>query len=417
MKTAISLFSGAGGCSLGFSWAGFEILLAIDNAPASVATYRLNFSQTLCWQRDIRQLSAKHILDAVGLAPGELDFLIGGPPCQGFSSAGARFWDDPRNQLLHHYIRLLQGIKPRWFLMENVEGLLTADNGRYIYEVTKGFLDIGYNVQLHKMYCHWYGLPQVRKRVFLVGTTGIEHFSFPEPTHDATPSLFDTLPMLTIMDALADLPPVSADPASILPYQQPPYNDFQRMMRGKDVRDHWVSDLKPDALERIAMLRPGQTMKDLPKDMQHPSFKRRAYRRVMDGTPTEKRGGAPAGLKRLEADKPCLTITSAAIREFVHPFEDRYLTLRECARIQSFPDSFVFDGNRSAIAQMIGNAIPPLIAKQLATHFEHQSKRQPLLDKNGAGHLIGYYLTKAQSMSPALSKTRDLLHQLQIENS
>ena len=153
-------------------------------------------------------------------------------------------------------------------------------------------------------------------------------------------------------------------------------------------------------------------MKDLPEQLQHASFQRRAKRRVMDGTPTEKRGGAPAGLKRLQASKPSLTITSAAIREFVHPTEDRFLTLRECARLQSFPDDFRFIGFTSTIIQMIGNAIPPLIAELLARHIIEIEHTTPRGKKITYGTLQGYFLTKAASMSPALARTASLLHTL-----
>ncbi|RMF78027.1 MAG: DNA cytosine methyltransferase [Chloroflexi bacterium] len=414
MKSAVSLFAGAGGCSLGFSRAGFEILLAVDDSYDAITTYQHNFPQVTCWQRDIRQILADDVLHAIELQPGGLDFLIGGPPCQGFSSAGAKFWDDPRNELLSHYIRLLEGIRPRWFLMENVEGLLTANNGRYIYEVAKRFLDAGYNLQLHKVYSHWYGLPQERKRVFMIGSSQISQFEFPPATYVEQPTLFNEQTVLTIMDAISDLPPAGRNPTHILQYTSPPQNTYQEILRAQAVGDHWMPDLSDEIRERIAALKPGQTMKDLPPHLQHASFKRRAFRRVMDGTPTEKRGGAPSGIKRLDPDKPCLTITSAAIREFVHPLEDRFLTLRECARIQSFPDDFIFVGQSTAVARMIGNAIPPLIAQLIAKHFsQYLDDNRENNSNQKSGRLLGYYLTKANSMSPALARTDQLLRQLQ----
>lgn len=412
MKTAISLFAGAGGCSLGFQQAGYNIKLAIDNNPDAVLTYQTNFPNTLCWQRDITSVSAQDILDAIDMPAGELDFLIGGPPCQGFSSAGARFWDDPRNTLLKQYVRLLEGIQPKWFLMENVEGLLTADHGRYIFEVMRGFIDAGYHVRLHKLYADWYGLPQKRKRVFIVGSRHNTDFTFPPPTHMAGKTLFDSQPVLTIMDGIDDLPDPSSTPDAILSYQQKPSHPYQAMLRGTHIHDHWMTNIQGEAYERIVHLQAGQTMKDLPAHLQHPSFQRRAKRRVMDGTPTEKRGGAPSGIKRLQADQPCLTITSATVREFVHPYQHRYLTLRECARIQSFPDDFIFCGSSSAVIQMIANAIPPMIAKILATHFAScDDVATALVHKQGT--LLGYFLTKATSMSPALNRTHQLLNELQ----
>jgi DNA (cytosine-5)-methyltransferase 1 len=255
--TAISLFSGAGGCSLGFAQAGFDIRLAIDHSPDAVNTYRLNFPAVPCWQRDIAAVAADEILAAVNLRPGELDFLIGGPPCQGFSSAGAKFWDDPRNALLKHYLRLLEGIRPRWFLLENVEGLLTADGGRYIYEVTRGLLAAGYHVQVHKLYGHWYGLPQERKRIFIVGTTQHADFVFPEPTYSEEATLFGLPPALSLMDAISDLPPVANDPAQTLDYEAPVANRYQQMMRAEGVHDHWVMPLNAETQARVVALKPG----------------------------------------------------------------------------------------------------------------------------------------------------------------
>ena len=322
-------------------------------------------------------------------------------------------WDDPRNELLAHYVRLLQGLRPRWFMLENVEGLLTADRGRYMYELVKGFLATGYNLRLHKLYSHWYGLPQERKRVFLLGTTDYEDFEFPQATHAEHQTFFEQNPCLSIMDAISDLPvpgsTIHAEPA----YTTQAYTTYQQTLRGNIIRDHWSSSLSAETQARIEALHAGQTMKDLPEQLQHASFQRRAKRRVMDGTPTEKRGGAPAGLKRLQASKPSLTITSAAIREFVHPTEDRFLTLRECARIQSFPDDFRFIGFTSTIIQMIGNAIPPLIAELLARHIIGIEHTRPRGKKITYGTLQGYFLTKAASMSPALARTASLLHTLQ----
>ncbi len=413
LNTAISLFAGAGGCSLGFKNAGFNLLLAIDNNEDAVSTYNMNFLDTPCLKEDITRLDAEDILRHAGIKKGKLDFLIGGPPCQGFSSAGIQFWDDPRNKLLKHYVRLLHGLRPRWFLMENVEGLLTANRGNFIYEVTKGFIEAGYIVRLHKLYAHWYGLPQKRKRVFIIGNLSGLPFAFPSPTHTDKVNqrnLFGLKSPLSISDAISDLPDPGEREEIVLAYTQLPQNEYQRLMRGNKVLDHWAAGLNSETLERIKHLAPGQTMKDLPKQLQHPSFQRRAFRRVMDGTPTEKRGGAPSGLKRLRAHEPSLTITSAAIREFVHPFENRFLTIRECARIQSFPDDFQFYGTTNSKIVQIGNAIPPLIAQVLAKHIMSlQTIHEKQKHKDG---LLGYFLTKADSMSPTLARTSVLLDTL-----
>ena len=158
------------------------------------------------------------------------------------------------------------------------------------------------------------------------------------------------------------------------------------------------------------MLAPGQTMKDLPVEMQHASFKRRANRRVCDGTPTEKRGGAPSGIKRLFADEPALTVTCAAMREFVHPQENRNLSLRECARLQTFPDDFRFFGPSAAALQQIANAVPPLLAEQVAMQIK-QKYGFTVVYTPKRPHLQ-FALTQSNGMSPALKRTELLLKEL-----
>jgi DNA (cytosine-5)-methyltransferase 1 len=167
-------------------------------------------------------------------------------------------------------------------------------------------------------------------------------------------------------------------------------------------------------LERVRGLQPGQTMKDLPEHLQHESFRRRAFRRVMDGTPVEKRGGAPSGLKRLFANEPSLTITSAATREFVHPTKDRLLTLRECARLQTFPDSFEFTGSAASRIQQVGNAIPPMLARAIGEHIAREYGFSANYSRNGHPSLR-FCLTRSEGMSPALAQTESLLAELVSE--
>jgi DNA (cytosine-5)-methyltransferase 1 len=156
-------------------------------------------------------------------------------------------------------------------------------------------------------------------------------------------------------------------------------------------------------------------MKDLPQDLQHASFRRRANRRVSDGIPTEKRGGAPAGYKRLHGELNALTITSAAPHEFIHPIYNRTLTLRECARLQSFPDDFNFNGKANSIAKQIGNAIPPLVAKIIAESIlKEDGMAGADIGKNGSNALglIGFCLTNSEGMSPALMRTATALQEI-----
>ena len=363
--------------------------------------------------KDIKELDCQELLNELGLKSGELDFLIGGPPCQGFSTAGTRFWDDPRNILLKEYVRCLNELKPKWFLMENVEGLLTSKKGEYVFEAAKAFIDLGYSIRIEKIYSHEYGIPQRRKRVIIVGNRSNIDFSFPKPTSYATGRIFKNS-SITLLDSLDNLPLPTNKIEELVSYPKK-INDNSLFTYYKSkqnsISDHFSPKINDTQLKRIKHIKEGQSMKDLPEELQHESFKRRANRRVKDGTPSEKRGGAPTGLKRLISSQPSLTITSAATREFIHPFQDRPLTIRECARIQTFPDDFDFLGSQSQKIKQIGNAIPPLLAQCFA---EHIAKEYGFNNKenNPEGKLIDFSLSKSNGLSPALKKTKSMLSEL-----
>ena len=320
--------------------------------------------------------------------------------------------EDPRNSLVRHYVRLLEGIRPKWFVMENVEGLLTNDGGLHVRDAVEAFLGAGYSVNLEKVYAQGYGVPQRRKRVLIVGNRTGHDFVFPEAVTLFSGSIFRK-GEITFSTATSDLPPATTDAGKALAHIGPPKNELQTYLRGdaKTVTDHFSPALSEIQLERVRGLKPGQTMKDLPEHLQHESFRRRAFRRVMDGTPVERRGGAPSGLKRFFADEPSLTITSAATREFVHPTEDRLLTLRECARLQTFPDSFVFAGSAGSRIQQIGNAIPPMLARTVAEHIAKEYGFD--VRYNSSAHpTLRFCLTRSEGMSPALARTEVVLTEL-----
>lgn len=410
--TAVSLFAGAGGCSLGFEQAGYDVRFATDIDADAVESYRRNFGKIPCEAADIRELNVESALDCSGLERGELDILLGGPPCQGFSSAGVKSSDDPRNFLLRHYVRWLESIHPKWFVMENVEGLLTSAGGSHIRDAVEVFMGAGYSVNVEKVYAQGYGIPQRRKRVLIVGNCLGHDFLFPEPVTRFSGSIFRKGDV-AFRTATSDLPPAAQDAERPLDFGGPPHNELQAYLRGEatTVTDHYGPALSGVQFERVRGLRPGQTMKDLPEDLQHESFRRRAFRRVMDGTPVEKRGGAPSGLKRLFDDEPSLTITGAATREFVHPVEDRLLTLRECARLQTFPDWFVFAGSAASRIQQIGNAIPPMLARTVAEHIARTYGFQPSY-QGAVRPTLRFSLTRSEGMSPSLARTGFLLAEL-----
>jgi DNA (cytosine-5)-methyltransferase 1 len=168
-----------------------------------------------------------------------------------------------------------------------------------------------------------------------------------------------------------------------------------------DISDHVAYPLEGTDLERAMLLKPGQTMRDLPEQLWHESYRRRAFRRVMDGTPTERRGGAPSGMRRLRDDQPSKAITGGALRDFLHPHEHRSLTVRECARLQTFEDTFTFIGSRADRMLLVGNAVPPRLATVIASQLLIDLAASPSL--SGKGELLSFVPTLSTGMSPALA--------------
>jgi DNA (cytosine-5)-methyltransferase 1 len=201
---AISLFAGAGGCSLGFMQSGFEIISAYDNDPNAINTYNKNFGEGKCQNVDLANCNFTQIRDRLGLKRGELDLIIGGPPCQGFTTAGSKSKDDIRNKLVHNYSQALEIFAPRWFVMENVEGILTTAKGNYIIDFLNKIIELGYSVSMEKIYAHEYGVPQRRKRVFIIGNLEGINYSFPQPLIKAHGAIYRN-GIRSLRDAIVDL--------------------------------------------------------------------------------------------------------------------------------------------------------------------------------------------------------------------
>jgi DNA (cytosine-5)-methyltransferase 1 len=376
---AVDLFCGAGGLSVGLKEAGFEICLAIDHDEAAAETYARNIGPHV-----------KHAEIGESLAVPAAAIIAGGPPCQGFSSAGPRRVGDHRNSLVGAFAEIVARHRPRAFIFENVEGFLTAEGGRRVFELLEPLVAAGYRIHLRKISAANYGVPQHRKRVLAIGGLGWDPL-FPTPTHRAfgAPGASiegRNLPRArTLGDAFKGLPPAVVEPGS------------------PTVADHTHRMLTEDDLVRVRALQQGQTMRDLPEELWHDSYRRRAHRRVMDGTPCDRRGGPPAGVRRLRLDEPSKAITGGARSEFVHPTEDRYLTIRECARIQTFPDDFEFSGTAAERALQIGNAVPPLLASLIGTALLEDLER-PQVSQSVDGALLSFVPTVSDGMSPALQK-------------
>jgi DNA (cytosine-5)-methyltransferase 1 len=304
-----------------------------------------------------------------------------------------RRWGDTRNNLVRSFARIVATQRPEAFVFENVEGFLTAHNGEFVVDLLGPLLTAGYRIHIRKINAANFGVPQHRKRVVAVGGLGWEP-TFVTLTHTAfgAPGALlasEYLPLSpTMEDALAGLPTAAEEAPGR------PQGHFQKTLTGEDA-------------ERARALRPGQTMRDLPEAMHHRSYQRRAFRRVMDGTPTERRGGAPAGIRRLRANEPSKAITAAAKSEFLHPVEHRSLTLRECARLQTFPDDFVFLGRESEQWELLGNAVPPLLSYRIA--LDLLSDIEQAISRRPRGALLSFVPTLSQGSSPALKAVSALV--------
>lgn len=380
--TVVDLFCGAGGFSLGLQKAGFHALKAVDANKHAVATYRANLGE---------HVEETWITEDMEIPP--CDLIAGGPPCQGFSSAGRRREGDERNTLVSVFAKLIAKNRPKAFLFENVEGFLTGEGGQRVLDLLEPVIAAGYRVHLRKVNVANYGVPQHRKRVIAFGLLGFDS-DFVAPTRGAHGAPGAHLegshlpPTVTVAEALAGLPAPAIHGCG-------------------EPQGHVATALAEDDLLRVHALVQGGTMRDLPEELWHTSYKRRANRRVMDGTPTEQRGGAPAGIRRLIAKEPSKAITSFARSEFVHPTEDRFLTIRECARIQTFPDTYEFHGRPADQALLIGNAVPPVFGEALGRHLLAQMAAAKGRKKEGA--LLSFVPTASEGQSPALKATTVLV--------
>ena len=388
----VDLFCGAGGLSKGFLDAGFTCLQAIDQDESAIRTHHANFGGNA---------SAMKISETIALK--KADVITGGPPCQGFSSAGMRRTGDKRNTLVRVFAELIARQKPKAFVFENVEGFLTADQGNRVFDLLEPLIEAGYRIHLRKINAANYGVPQHRKRVLAIGGLHWEP-TFPQPQFMAygAPGASNTsrhLPLCpTLSDALSGLLEPQATPPGV-------------------PSGHFARDVSSLDLERMRLLKPGQTMKDLPPTLWHESYKRRANRRVKDGTPSERRGGAPAGLRRLMLGQPSKAVTSGAISEFVHPTSNRFLTIRECARIQTFPDDFCFAGTLNQAIVQIGNAVPPLLARAIADNLANDLRNRAASDIYPHGALLSFVPTTSTGMSPALRKLSARVHEKYLDQN
>src|SRR5581483_11805314 len=374
---AIDLFCGAGGLSQGFRQAGFDIRLGVDADADACATYRLNQPGAEALVADLRELSPTDVLNEAGL--GEVEIVLGGPSCQGFSTHGRRNgWvrpDDRRNFLYREYARIVEGLQPLCFVMENVPGLLYYDNGRFWERIRRRFVRSGYRVRHELLLAADYGIPQLRRRLLIVGTRLPGQFRFPERTHVGAlrrdhRDLWERRrlaewpyldPHVGVWDAISDLPPIEAGGGSERArYGGPARTEFQHRLRAGSrwLYDHQAAPLSKEHLRQIEHVPEGGTWRDIPLELLPTRFAR--IRRT-DSTTL---------FGRLERAFPAYTITTqfnnVTTGCYTHPLQHRALSAREGARIQTFPDRYRFVGSLESKCRQIGNAVPPLLAEVVA---------------------------------------------------
>lgn len=354
--TAIDLFCGAGGLSEGFQQAGFRILAGNDFDEHAGETFRLAHSGAEFFPGPIEDISTNAILKVSGLRKGELDCLIGGPPCQAFSVYNhQRGLHDKRSRLFEEYLRIVKGLSPKWVIMENVTGITSAGKGKAVRDIYSGLCELGYSVDMRILRAEEYGVPQERRRVFFVGNRLRLPILWPKPTHGD-----GLLQLVTVGDAISDLPPLKngEDPGPAK-YRTPADSGYQAMMRGDSalIYNHAAPRLTPINLRRMEHIGPGGSWRDIPFELL-PAGMQRARR--CDHT---KRYGR---LRMEGLSSTILTKCDIHWGAYIHPEQDRVLTVREAARLQSFPDRFRFLGPRTEQFVQVGNAVPPVVGKSVA---------------------------------------------------
>jgi DNA (cytosine-5)-methyltransferase 1 len=358
--TAVDLFCGCGGISAGLRAAGLRVLAGVDIEPAYLCTFSHNFPEAKSLRLDISEVAPGEFMKLAGIVRGELDFLVGGPPCQGFSKnvpRKHRYLDDPRNQLIKAFLDYCQALRPRFILMENVAEMKNGFDQAYSEEVVMRLREEGYTVTHAVLNAADYGVPQRRRRAFFIAHREETELSLPPPTHrkgGTNDGLFPLPRHVTVWEAIGDLPSQRHGEGEdeACSYRCEPFSDFQRLMRdgNETVTNHVARRLQPTQYERLASILPGQGMKDLPLHLQT-------------------RGGYSGAYGRLTKEMVAPTITRWVFHpgsgRWGHPVDIRLLTIREVARLQSFSDEYEFVGTYVQRAGQLGNAVPPLLAQRI----------------------------------------------------
>lgn len=339
MMNAIDIFSGAGGMSIGASMAGITVELAVENNSNAAETFRYNHPSTNIICDDIRNVD-------VGSIKKDPFILFGGPPCQGFSTSNTKTRNikNENNSLFYEFIRFVKEIKPKWFVFENVEGFVSFQKGAILKELVTEFDKLGYKTSHKVLTASDYGVPQNRNRFFMVGNRVNVDFDFPEKVQKK----------ISVGEAIGDLPNLkNGELSPELPYKKTKCSDYGKLMRDGSLKStqNLVSRNQDYVVERYKHIPIGKNWKSIPPELMN------NYKNTSN---------CHSGIyRRLDPNKPSVVIANYRKNMLIHPYEDRGLSVREAARIQSFPDSFSFKGSLMHIQQQIGNAVPPLLAKAI----------------------------------------------------
>jgi DNA (cytosine-5)-methyltransferase 1 len=340
--SVIDLFAGVGGLSLGFEQMGFDVVFANEYDSSIAESYKINHPNTEMLVADITEVDFEKTFSRF---LGEIDVIIGGPPCQGFSQKGQRKTiHDDRNFLFKFFVRVVEKVRPKYFVMENVPNLLTAEGGYFKNELEKLFNDMGYKLNMGVLNASDYGVPQNRRRAIIIGKQLGGAPSLPTPQKGK----------VTIWDAISDLAYLnSGEGSEEQEYRNSPHSSYQAMLRNGSTTlyNHVATNHSSLALERLSLIPPNSGKEVLPAE--------HLTKSIYSGTWT-----------RMRKDEISVTITTRfdtpSSGKFTHPFLNRAITVREAARIQSFPDSFCFVGTKGSQMKQVGNAVPPLLAQAIA---------------------------------------------------
>ncbi|WP_442266516.1 DNA cytosine methyltransferase [Tenacibaculum sp. ZS6-P6] len=342
------IFSGAGGMSLGAEMAGINISFAVENDKYAADTFIKNHKSSKVIVEDIRKVKPTELISKNPFV------LFGGPPCQGFSLSNTvtRNSKNEKNSLFEEFLRFIEELEPQWCVFENVEGFRSFQKGKVVKILKKRLEDLGYTVNFDVLLASDYGVPQDRKRFFMVGNRKGIKFDFPEPLTNK----------FTVADAILDLPSLqNGDYIASLPYKSLANNEFAEAMRTNSnfSTQNYVSRNRDYVLERYKHIKQGQNWKAIPDElMKNYADKNNCHSGIY---------------KRLDSEKPSIVISNYRKNMLIHPFENRGLSVREAARLQSFPDNFIFEGTLMYMQQQIGNAVPPLLAKALFEQINQMS--------------------------------------------